>query len=536
MSSNKTVKISLIPAPGVLTAEGIGAANLGLANALGEIVANCCDWHLLSEEEAELLHEAANTVPLAEKRLKALNKEYGALEKVTSSQEKTVKVLLEDKDGDPKIIIIDNGVGMEIDDLEIALQLRRASDEKRTPLRFRKGMFGMGLKAGWLTLGHDIEIHTKSIKSSKTIFFTLESKSFAKKDTWDDVDVIISSDSSPYLDDQEHGTVIVISNLMKKNHDWNAGREGLELAFSAELETGLKMDYDGTECKYEEPELDSRIPKLKLDDLDLFVAEDLGAGERGELVQIRGWVGLVKKAEKANAGRFGVHTTRRGQLIEAWHHDGSSKNGLWPYPNPHADHRRIFGWIHLDMVPPNFHKKGWNTDSPAWADVIEILENFLSPITEYAGITLKDKKKQAEYQKTWSKFISGGTWEPPTPAKKKRGKKKKGGGEEENGGDEEEEEVGPFSIRGANHKYLEPMSHHEEVSVGDPPWSYTCDNNEIILHVYLEHPIFKACADVSFLTKLAKIDAFCSIMLEHGFSNAEVDEKREKLYWTLMEG
>ena len=105
MAKDKIVPISLIPAPRVLSPEGIGAANLGLANAIGEIVANCCDWHLLTEEEAESLREAAVNEPAAAIRLKALEQEYGSLGKVTSSEDRIVTIQI-DKSNNPKITII----------------------------------------------------------------------------------------------------------------------------------------------------------------------------------------------------------------------------------------------------------------------------------------------------------------------------------------------------------------------------------------------------------------------------------------------
>ena len=84
--------------------------------------------------------------------------------------------------------------------------------------------------------------------------------------------------------------------------------------------------------------------------------------------------------------------------------------------------------------------------------------------------------------------------------------------------------------------FLAPMMHDEIVlDEGHPPWSYMYENKEVILHIYIDHPIFKACKDVAFLTKIAKIDAFCSIMTEQGLSQAEADDTRENLYWTLME-
>ena len=99
--------------------------------------------------------------------------------------------------------------------------------------------------------------------------------------------------------------------------------------------------------------------RLVLDDFDLFVREDLGGGRRGEPIQIRGWAGVMTKTMSGDL-KYGFHTFRKNQLIEMYHNDGYRANpsGLWTYPAPHAELARLFGHIHLDMVPPNFHKKG----------------------------------------------------------------------------------------------------------------------------------------------------------------------------------
>ena len=54
-----------------------------------------------------------------------------------------------------------------------------------------------------------------------------------------------------------------------------------------------------------------------------------------------------------------VSTPQKESIIEMNHTAGYRANpsGLWPCPGPHAELARLFGHIHLDMVPPNFHKR-----------------------------------------------------------------------------------------------------------------------------------------------------------------------------------
>ena len=141
--------------------------------ALGEIIANSLDWSLLSKQEARTISEDAAQHADGQKFLTDLENEYGSLGAIISDEPPSISI--ESKNG--KIIIIDKGVGMNFEEVQTAMQLKRASDKIRAPLRMRKGQFGMGLKVSALGLGRAMEIQSRSIKTpGKQLFSNLRIK------------------------------------------------------------------------------------------------------------------------------------------------------------------------------------------------------------------------------------------------------------------------------------------------------------------------------------------------------------------------
>ena len=195
---------------------------------LGEIIANSLDWSMLSKQEAKTISEDASLHEEGQQFLTALENEYGSLGAIIS--EKPPQISIEVRDG--KIIITDQGVGMNHEELEIALKLKMASDRIRAPLRMRKGQFGMGLKSASKSLGTTLEIHSRSIKSpGETIVFMHKDEQMQDRTNWTDFKGYRTTEkeaSSP-LGSQEHGTSIIISSLTRKlsNDDVLDAREEL---------------------------------------------------------------------------------------------------------------------------------------------------------------------------------------------------------------------------------------------------------------------------------------------------------------------
>ena len=530
--ARKEIEFDLTPSPDLMTSKGIGSMNMGLGTALGEIIANSLDWELLSKEESRTIIEDAAQHEEGQKFLTALESEYGSLGSITSEEPPQIEIDIDHKGGE--IRIIDAGVGMNREELETALQLKRSSDKVRAPLRMRKGQFGMGLKVSTLGLGRAVEIHTRSIKTpGKTIIFPFSDKEMEGRASWTGIKGYETDEIEPDspLGDRTYGTAIVISELTRNfsNDDSLDAREELCDIFHYALKI-LKAEIriNGELLVPTEPEMNSDVPILRLDDFDLFVREDLGGGRRGKPFQIRGWAGVMKKTMSGDL-QYGFHSFRKNQLIESHHNDGyrASPPGLWPYPTPHAELARLFGHIHLDMVPPNFHKKGWNNDSPAWLEVVEALKPVLEPLVKLARDTTKDVKKSKELLGAYTRFAKTGEWKIP---KRKSGKT---GGKSKGKEDTIPDPITAFNIGGYDYDFLTPEI-GQNYDDNKPPWTFIADHSshEIQITLYMQHPLFTYAkrGGEKILTKMAQIDVFCQMMQDMGHSIAEVQGKRESLY------
>ena len=530
--AREELEFDLTPSPELMTAAGIGSNFMGLGFALGEIIANSLDWSMLSKQEAKTISEDASLHEEGQKFLTALENEYGSLGAIIS--EKTPQISIEVRDG--KIIITDQGVGMNHEELEVALKLKMASDRIRAPLRMRKGQFGMGLKSASKSLGTTLEIHSRSIKNpGETIVFMHKDEQMQGRANWTDFKGYRTTEkeaSSP-LGSQEHGTSIIISSLTRNfsNDDVLDAREELCEIFHYAIESlNSTITVNGAPLVEAIPEMNSDVLLLNLDEHQLFVREDLGGGRRGELIQIRGWAGVMKRTMSGDL-KYGFHTFRKNQLIEMNHNNGyrAKPAGLWPYPAPHAELARLFGHIHLDMVPPNFHKKGWNNDSPAWSEVVEALKPVLEPLVKLARDTKKDVKEKKDLLGAYTRYATTGEWKVPkrkTPVSNGKGKV------ESKSKENPPEPKTPFNLGGNDYDFL--IARGNNYDENTPPWTYIVDHasHEIQVTVHIGHPIYNYAKKTGekILTKIAKIDVFCQIMQDKGYTIAQVQAKRENLY------
>jgi len=386
MAKYKEKQLDITADDKIFTPRGVGALNIGVVQCLSELVANSLDWRRFTEAEIESIKQEIEEEP---EQMKKFSNLYAKVLESGPAKSK-IKIRFNGR----SIEIWDNGIGMTLDDLEISLRLRAASDKLREPLRSRKGMFGMGMKVGILGMGWKFSIRTRSliegteneisINTRKIENGTLKLKNIIGK-------VYQKFDESGPLAGYESGTYIKIETLHKKKHKPEIWRQELGRNFTPEIEYKdteiivINNSFeDQEEIEYEpcEPEIIDVIPeyKIKIDDLNLKVAPDFGDGTRGEPMKIKGWVS-IRKVSGSGSGRWGLHTFRKGQLVEAFHNNGPKDNGLMP-KNPHPTHARVHGEIHLDMCDPNFTKVGWNTELKSWTDVREALRPILEDMTK----------------------------------------------------------------------------------------------------------------------------------------------------------
>lgn len=377
-------RIDIRPDDRIFTPTGVGALNIGPVGCLAELVANSLDWARLSKPEHD------NLVALREKKDPAVNevlKFYGTLLEL-DPVDPEVNITV----GKNRIEVVDNGIGMNIEDIQTALKLRGADDTKRPPLRRRKGTFGMGLKVGVLGLGWKLTLVTRSVfEGKKEHHLTIDARLIeVKKIELRSIEVETTElDHSGPLKNAPSGTAIIVEDLHRKEHNPVDISMLLGRSFSPDIEFGhasiVVVDATVSPPKRLDkclPEVLPLVPntKIDLDKENLEVRPDYGDGRRGPPMKIRGWIGL-RTVSSSGRGDWGLHTFRMNQLVEPFHHDGPYTDGLLP-KNPHPMDARLHGEIHLDMCDPNFTKVGWNTERQSWREAALKLAPYLRKMME----------------------------------------------------------------------------------------------------------------------------------------------------------
>lgn len=344
----KKFKIELTTADKFWTPKGLGSVGMDPYRAISELVANSIDWRCPRE--------------LNEKSIIQVIIDKGVIE------------------------VRDNGVGMSIKELQDAIQLSVANDDKRPNLRVRKGMFGMGMKVACLSLGWDIQIITRTIQEPDTEnYLHLDTRKFDHTQDKRERDNISGEQNdlniNGPLNGWKSGTSITIKDLTNKFLKAIPVRDSLQEVFSPEISVGeieiQVFDVENGETypckKIEVPVFENHT--INLDELELFATSD-----SGEKMQIRGWLGLLRTAA-SGTGKWGFHLFKDNQVIERFHQLPSRLGGLMTR-NPHPMYGRTYGEIHLDMCKPNFHKVGFDYYSSSWKEVQELLAVHIDKIME----------------------------------------------------------------------------------------------------------------------------------------------------------
>lgn len=356
-------KISLTTGNRFWTPKGLGAMGMDPHRAIAELVANSLDWR----------------------------------KEQSSAFEPIIQVVI----GHGFIQILDNGIGMTSEELQDAVQVSVANDQRRKNLRIRKGMFGMGMKVACLSLGWKITFHTRSInekgKENTLILDTRkldlpEEQSSNYRNKLKGVNSDFLKDSP--LNGWESGTSILIEDLTHKSLSPISVKDSLQEIFNPEIAieqvtiqvVDLEKEVTYTCESVEVPVFEKS--KIILDDLDLFVKGE----DNSEPIKIKGWIGLMKSAG-SGTGKWGLHLFKNNQIIERYHQLPSRLGGLMP-KNPHPRFARTYGEIHLDMCRPAFHKVGFDYSTDSWKEVQVLLEPHLSVIMEQS-----DKYKVKDFEK-----------------------------------------------------------------------------------------------------------------------------------------
>lgn len=291
-----------------------------------------------------------------------------------------------------EIRVIDDASGMERDVLAQAVRLG-VKMEQEGESDGRKGMFGLGMKTACASLGQKWSVTTRPLEGDKEYFveFDLEEWSDQAGDADFEWSIDIEErepDEDGVLGRRDHGTAIVVRKLRDYNPLAGPVLDKLGRAYKGHIESGDVIKVNGDEAR--PPEYDFiEGSKVEIDET---------CGD--EDYRIYGWVALDKQTH--NDDYFGLNLYREDQLIEAWNKDWFAV---------HLMTSRIIGEIHLDFVPPNFYKRGFERQSDEWKAASEKMEEVLKPVVKASRKASrgKDPEKFRDAARGLQKAMGGGS-------------------------------------------------------------------------------------------------------------------------------
>lgn len=330
----KVATYEITPDPTLM--EDIGATSFSVAEAIAELIANSLDARTGEDEPLEIC------------------------------------VTVEDAE----ISVTDNGRGMSAAILAEAVRLGVKMDQIVGNTAPRKGMFGLGLKTAAASLGRVWELHTRedsrvsAAPEEHSVVFDLAEWRRRAGDTTFRWAIEVKSDTidlSGPLGHRVHGTAVVIRGLRERNPMAGPVMQLLGRAYKPNLESGDRITVNGQAVT---PPAFDYVAESRVE-----IDETLEDGHR-----IRGWVALDNKTH--NDDYFGLNLYRHGQLIEPW-------NKAWF--RAHLMTSRIIGEVHVDFVPTNYFKRGFETQSPEWKIASARMREVLKPLVRASGAMARNK-------------------------------------------------------------------------------------------------------------------------------------------------
>ena len=256
-----------------------------------------------------------------------------------------VEILLDFKMG--KIVVSDDGAGMDRDGLADAMTVARSSKKAG-----QLGKFGIGLKSACSALGRSFEIRT-SREGSPVEFLTkydVDSPARPGRNGW--TAPVEERDLGP--GDDWHGTEVTITRPRMPLYPNQVARfrERFGTRYAAYLGGGnVKIRINTKYCTPAFPDVEpgSRV------DLELNLP-------RGG--QISGHVKLLKR--RSIRGNYGMDLYRHGRLIKTHEKFDILK---------HPELARVSGRLDMDDVPVNFYKNGFLENSREYAEAKAAFES-----------------------------------------------------------------------------------------------------------------------------------------------------------------
>lgn len=274
-----------------------------------------------------------------------------------------------------RILVVDNGVGMEKEVMIKAVRMAWPMEEICPYGSNSKRVFGLGMKTACASLGRWWSVETVPTEGATGYRVAFDLDDWSKRDKWETDLEEISPSEVKLLKGAMSGTVITIRKLKIKPIPESLRRE-ISRAYVPHIRSGDRFYVNEVLLREEPPDL---IPNTEVK-VDITV----------EGVQIQGWGALMSKGSLTN---YGFHWYRKGQLIEAF-----DKSFI---PN-HPAYRQVIGELHVDKMPVNFTKKGFEKESKEWkqaiAELPEVFQNLLNEAKKTRRQRRKDEWTDKEQQ------------------------------------------------------------------------------------------------------------------------------------------
>ena len=332
----RTIEVETIPDPSLIVK--IGATSFTVAEAVAELVANSFDARVREKKADQVIGN-----PLE------------------------IEILVTREE----IRVIDNGKGMPLDVLKEAIRLSADMDRVTNSVISRKGMFGMGMKTACASLGRDWSITTRPAGSTfeYSVAFDLdEVERLCKQGKAEWKARIQERNRGPNgpIARHEHGTAISVKRLRDPNPLPGSVLAQVGASYGPHIKQGDNITVNNERAS---PRAFNLIDGSRIE-----IDEPCGK------YRITGWVGLDVIIHNDDA--FGLNLYRKDQLVSAW-------DKSW-FP-VHLMTSRIQGEVNLDFVPPNFYKKGFETQSPEWRDAERTMRKVLHPVVQASRTASRGK-------------------------------------------------------------------------------------------------------------------------------------------------
>lgn len=417
-----------------------------------------------------------------------------------------------------KISILDNGRGMSEEELADGMILGVKMDLIRPREKARKGLFGLGMKTACASLGRHYSVTTKDISSRQVSRIVIDLEEWSshagdKNFKWEITPEILDDSESGPLQEMSSGTFIEITKLKDKAPYQGPVSQKLGHTYKPHLQGGDQIFVNNQPVPIQEFLL---LPNSKIE-----INQKIDVPETGSEISMTGWAGLDSKTH--NDGNYGLNLYRNGQLIETWY------KGWF---RAHLMTSRVVGELHLDDLSTNFHKKGFDAQTPEWKRISAAMTQWLKPVASASQQMNKGKNDPLKKEKAISGMRRAMGVAPtlPSPISMIAPSVESNPGEttqlSKNGLEVREDsiQIGDETVKLAHS--LQPMGEDDYL-----PWDYVFDEDSLELQTVIneDSPIYLAVGDEEFFAALAMADTLMTFLVtEKSIPYSKARELRDR--------